>query len=281
MQNGKDIYDSWEIKSNNVAIKHCDKSFFEHKGSGVPHEIKWFFNDQGLKASEKKTIMFVYNGEEYEGVYRIDPHNRARIFWKSKLHTLFRFCIQEKSYGEWYAKYTRLDNDKYVVELSLEDNEASYIQKVYIPKKRINTNKENDNDNEDEEYDLDEFEDKMKNISFEDLKKLVEEYETTVLKKKTISVKQYKRNAYVSLYAKKRANGICQLCGKPAPFNGKNGEPYLESHHIVWVSHHGEDTIKNTVALCPNCHKKMHVVNNDKEVAYLKESNALFEGRRK
>ena len=121
----------------------------------------------------------------------------------------------------------------------------------------------------------------MKNISFEDLKKLVEEYETTVLKKKTIAVKQYKRNAYVALYAKKRANGICQLCGKPAPFNGKNGEPYLESHHIVWVSHHGEDTIKNTVALCPNCHKKMHVVNNDKEVAYLKESNALFVGRRK
>ena len=54
------VFDSWEIQSKTLAIKHCDKSFFEHKGSGVPHEIKWFFNDNGLKAYEKKSITFIY-----------------------------------------------------------------------------------------------------------------------------------------------------------------------------------------------------------------------------
>ena len=40
----------------------------------------------------------------------------------------------------------------------------------------------------------------------------------------------------------------------------KDGSPYLEPHHIVWLSRGGEDTPSNTVALCPNCHRRMHIV---------------------
>lgn len=78
---------------------------------------------------------------------------------------------------------------------------------------------------------------------------------------------------YVSRYAKQRANGVCQLCNQKAPFLDANGEPYLEQHHIVWLSKDEEDTVGNTVALCPNCHRKMHVVNDPKDVAALKKVN--------
>lgn len=81
------------------------------------------------------------------------------------------------------------------------------------------------------------------------------------------------RNAYVAEASKRRANGICQLCGQPAPFKDKNGKPYLESHHIIWLSEGGSDTLDNTAALCPNCHKKMHVVNDPKDVIKLQEVN--------
>lgn len=47
-----------------------------------------------------------------------------------------------------------------------------------------------------------------------------------------------------------------------APFSDKNGQPYLESHHIEWLSNGGEDTIENTVALCPNCHRKIHLLDD-------------------
>lgn len=47
----------------------------------------------------------------------------------------------------------------------------------------------------------------------------------------------------------------------------KQGEPYLETHHIVWLARGGEDSIENTVALCPNCHKKMHVLDLPTDVA--------------
>lgn len=68
-------------------------------------------------------------------------------------------------------------------------------------------------------------------------------------------------NAYVAELTIRRANGICQLCDLPAPFHNPKNEPYLETHHIVWRSRGGHDSVENSVALCPNCHKKMHILN--------------------
>ena len=82
----------------------------------------------------------------------------------------------------------------------------------------------------------------------------------------------YEKNVYVMELAKRRADGICQLCSQPAPFLSKNGEPYLECHHIVRLAKGGEDTIENTVALCPNCNKKMHFLNLKTDVKKLKEA---------
>lgn len=79
----------------------------------------------------------------------------------------------------------------------------------------------------------------------------------------------YERNTYVSEYAKRRANGICQLCDQPAPYLNKKGEPHLHIHHIEWLSRGGEDSIYNT--LCPNCHDKMHVQDLEEDVRKLKE----------
>lgn len=72
----------------------------------------------------------------------------------------------------------------------------------------------------------------------------------------------YDRSPYVVEYCNRRANGICELCSKPAPFNKKKtGAPFLECHHIKWLSKDGKDTTDNAVALCPNCHRKMHSLN--------------------
>jgi 5-methylcytosine-specific restriction enzyme A len=81
--------------------------------------------------------------------------------------------------------------------------------------------------------------------------------------------KTFDRDPYVSEYVKRRANGYCDLCGKPAPFVDKKGKPYLESHHIIWLSRDGEDTIYNTVALDPSCHRKMHVLDLEADVSNL------------
>lgn len=79
----------------------------------------------------------------------------------------------------------------------------------------------------------------------------------------------YERNEFVAEYAKKCAKGVCQLCEQPAPFS-KNGVPFLEIHHVEWLSKGGEDTVANTVALCPNCHRKVHILDLPADVQKLK-----------
>jgi 5-methylcytosine-specific restriction enzyme A len=87
---------------------------------------------------------------------------------------------------------------------------------------------------------------------------------------RTVTSKQYERNPYVSMLTKRYANGFCELCGVAAPFTDANGQPYLETHHIDWLARGGHDTLANTVALCPNCHRKMHVVDAQEDKAKLR-----------
>lgn len=90
---------------------------------------------------------------------------------------------------------------------------------------------------------------------------------------RTIAATQFDRSIWVSEYTKRKAKGICQLCNQKAPFNNKVGEPYLETHHIIWLSENGEDSIQNTVALCPNCHRKMHLLNTKSDRKKLLQIN--------
>ncbi len=91
-------------------------------------------------------------------------------------------------------------------------------------------------------------------------------------KKTKSSTTVYERNQYIVELAKRRAKGKCQLCQQKAPFKNKSGQPYLECHHIEWLSKGGLDSVENTVALCPNCHKKMHVLNLSTDINKLKHA---------
>lgn len=70
---------------------------------------------------------------------------------------------------------------------------------------------------------------------------------------------KFKRNPDVVAEVLFRANGICEECNCKAPFNRKSdGTPYLEVHHKISLSDKGEDTVENCIAVCPNCHRKLH-----------------------
>jgi len=69
----------------------------------------------------------------------------------------------------------------------------------------------------------------------------------------------FKRNSDVVTEVLQRANGVCERCQKEAPFlRRKDNTPYLEVHHTITLANGGEDTVENAVALCPNCHRKVH-----------------------
>lgn len=98
-----------------------------------------------------------------------------------------------------------------------------------------------------------------KNLSKEELNRRAKN-SSEMPRSVAVEKEQYIRDPYVAEFTKRRANGFCELCGRPAPFKNKDGSPFLEIHHIKWLSRRGKDTIENTVALCPNCHRKMHIL---------------------
>ena len=71
------------------------------------------------------------------------------------------------------------------------------------------------------------------------------------------SGKSFVRDPGVRAWVRQQAKGLCEGCGEPAPFE-KSGQPFLEVHHVKPLSVGGTDTVDNTQALCPNCHRESH-----------------------
>ena len=69
--------------------------------------------------------------------------------------------------------------------------------------------------------------------------------------------KSYDRNLDIREAALRLANGICQLCDENGPFL-LDGRPYLHAHHIEYLANGGKDVLENVIAVCPNCHEKIH-----------------------
>ncbi|MBN8033027.1 HNH endonuclease [Vibrio vulnificus] len=84
--------------------------------------------------------------------------------------------------------------------------------------------------------------------------------------KETVSVTLYKRDPLVVAETLRLANGYCELCEVKSPFKTKSGRDYLEVHHVIPLSKQGSDTVSNTVALCPNCHRMLHFGDNAEEM---------------
>lgn len=68
----------------------------------------------------------------------------------------------------------------------------------------------------------------------------------------------YVRDPMVIRWVLDRADGLCELCGRQAPFLRPSGEPFLEVHHVIPLAESGPDTVENARALCPNCHREIH-----------------------
>ncbi len=110
----------------------------------------------------------------------------------------------------------------------------------------------------------------IRQLSDEELVKRVK------LLKKQVSERQVLSNRYdsseeIKELAKRKAKGKCTLCGNDAPFKDKKGMPFLEGHHIMSLADGGPDLEENVVALCPNCHRKMHILDLEEDRELLKQ----------
>lgn len=109
-------------------------------------------------------------------------------------------------------------------------------------------------------------------LSLEQLKQISQKQQLNVEKTDgTTYPSVFVRSLYVKEFARRVVKGICQLCEKKAPFLDKYGTPFLEVHHIHHLSKGGSDTIENVVALCPNCHRKIHYLESEEDIKKVSE----------
>lgn len=62
----------------------------------------------------------------------------------------------------------------------------------------------------------------------------------------------HKRNKTIDKQLVKKVAGKCRLCGDTS-------YSVLDVHRILPGSEHGKYTEANTVVLCANCHRKVHI----------------------
>ena len=220
------------------------------------YEDKWFGDtlhytgmgkkgDQDINASQNRTL----NESNTNGVdvFLFEVFESNKYIYRGQVK------LSETPYQEKQKDEDGILRNVWVFPVKVVDNHEVTIEKEII-----------DNNYKKKEK-------KAKRLSDAEIEEKAKESQSTKISVRTTTSQTYERNAYITEYAKRRANGICQLCNTPAPFKNRLGEPYLETHHIEWLSKGGADIIENTVALCPNCHKKMHIVDSIEDREYLKK----------
>lgn len=98
--------------------------------------------------------------------------------------------------------------------------------------------------------------------SLEELRRVAMLGAKTKVPGKTSQALSRARSTAIRRYVLARANGVCEGCGKPAPFFTRDGAPYLEPHHITRLADGGPDHPSKVIGLCPNCHRCAHYGEN-------------------
>ena len=225
-----------------------------------PYPDRWegnklYYTGMGRKGDQ--SIDFQSN-KKLNSIYYTEKITTKLVLFINTDQNKYLYCGEVKTIGRPYFKYqyfTKNEKRKIIIFPLIVKNLTSISSQFFDSTMNIKSYKHKKTTNS-----------IIKNIDI---------YQKNYDNKNYINAKEkkYYRNPDIAYISKKYANGICQLCQKAAPFQDKDGNPYLESHHIEWLSRGGKDRLDNVIALCPNCHKKMHIIDDKKDVKLLQQKS--------
>jgi 5-methylcytosine-specific restriction protein A len=197
------------------------------------------YNDEFLEDGR-----FLYTGEGREGDMTMDKGNAAIRDHSINGNDLHVFEIDEGAWEVTYVGEYEYEDHRWTRLPDQNGNMRDAIRFELVPAGGL-------------EVDIDEDINKLsKEELYKNAKESVSgEHEKT---KRASSRTTYQRSEIVKEYALRIADGVCQGCGNEAPFLDENGDPFLEVHHLHRRSDGGADHPDNVIALCPNCHRRVH-----------------------
>ncbi|WP_340111009.1 HNH endonuclease [Maribellus mangrovi] len=231
MKNKTGTFYSWIIYDKRIAVKNCDKSFFEYNSSGIPTEVRWFFNVENLANGAKVEIKLTFNKVTYDAYIakETDISGRTRIFWHSDLKDIFNKYDNKKRAEYPTLRFEKIKANNYTISF-------------------INENKTNE-----------------VNLSFENEIEVIDKKEG---KKIARYVTLYERNKKNRQEAIKFHGTNCMACGfNFEEVYGEYAREFIEVHHIKPLFEMDEELIINPktdlICICSNCHRVIHLKKNN------------------
>lgn len=221
----KGDFSSWSVISDDIIIKHCDMSVFEHHGSALDARVRTFWNAQNLTYPGRLDLIIRYRNDDFNAHIEFDKNLRTRIFWSLELKALFD--KQPHSFENYPdLRFERIGLNKY---------EATFINFNSI---------ENDEQNDLESY--------IEEISPAQEGKKIRIYTT-----------KYERNPLNRKQAIRIHGTKCMVCGFDfATTYGDIGRDFIEVHHTKPLYSLDEETTvdpeTDLVCVCSNCHRMIH-----------------------
>lgn len=218
-------FSSWSVITENVVIKHCDRSVFEHHGSALDTRIRAFWNAEKLSYPQRLNLIIRYDNIDYSAFIEYDVNDSTRIFWETALKQLFD--KQPHSVGNYPdLRFERIGINKY---------EATFINPRTI-----------------------EFEEQNNLESYIDVA-------TSAVEGKRVEVytTKYERNSQNRKQAIKIHGTKCMVCGFDFEKTyGDLGKDFIEVHHTKPLFSLEEEVKINPrtdlVCVCSNCHRMIH-----------------------
>ncbi|WP_458210993.1 HNH endonuclease [Haladaptatus sp. NG-SE-30] len=218
-------------------ISPCGESpyvFLFTGGSGKDHGYQDEFKDDGT---------VIYTGEGREGDMTYDQGNKAILQHQSDGRQLHLFKMLGKGMVEYVGQYEYVDH----FEQQLSDTNNNLRRGIRFVLAPV-SNEIGEEESLGTETTLSEAE------LYERAKAASSSEPATT----TSVTGTHRRASEVRKYALAWADGTCQGCDQPAPFETSSGSRYLEVHHVHRLSDGGPDDPESVIALCPNCHRRVH-----------------------
>lgn len=198
-------------------------------------------------------------------VFKIEDIIPEALLEKGRKGRNYYYRLSQTYYTD--AKYPIIENSKF---RDMKNNLIKYLESQQWLAEIIESDYEL---LPSEKYAENELESDLLKAVERNAKLSLEELENLINNKKCdrrsiiVESSRFYRDPDIVSYALKRANGVCECCNSPAPFAKKNGDKYLEVHHLIPLSEQGEDKIENVCAVCPNCHRELHYGKQSRQLA--------------
>ncbi|MCB2291346.1 DUF3883 domain-containing protein [Clostridium sp. CS001] len=118
---------SWIIQSPCFFIKKMDRAVFIHHGTGIPREIRGFFNIDNIKSKEKKHLIFRYKENQFKAYIECDNINRTRLMWYSDFAAAIN--MELPLWGKYFNEFKE-SQDIYPEMQIIKESDTVYIIKI-------------------------------------------------------------------------------------------------------------------------------------------------------